>query len=52
MPVCNTAPPYQQVGPGQLSLCWLTPDKKAPAVGADATGTIAEEAAAAMSVPQ
>jgi oligopeptide/dipeptide ABC transporter ATP-binding protein len=50
MPICSTVPPLQQVGPGQISMCWLTPDFKAPSVGAGATGTIAEEAAAAMSV--
>jgi oligopeptide/dipeptide ABC transporter ATP-binding protein len=52
MKVCGTEPPFQQIGPGQVSLCWLTPDMKPPAVGADASGPVAEEAAAAMSVPK
>ena len=50
MPICSTPPPFQEVAPGQVSLCWLTPDFKPPAVGADAPAQIAEEAAAALSV--
>ena len=52
MPICNTEPPVQQVGPGQISMCWLTPEFKAPAVGADAGDEEAVKAAAAMSVSQ
>ena len=26
MPICDTPPPLQQVEPGHLSRCWLTPD--------------------------
>jgi oligopeptide/dipeptide ABC transporter ATP-binding protein len=52
MPICNTEPPTQQVGPGQISMCWLTPDFKAPAVGADASGEEAVKAAAALGVSQ
>ena len=36
--------------PGQLSRCWLTPAGEPPAVGPDATGEVAEEAAAALTV--
>ncbi len=49
MPVCDTAPPFQLLGPNHSSLCWLTADHKPPAIGANATGAIAEAAAAAMS---
>jgi oligopeptide/dipeptide ABC transporter ATP-binding protein len=52
MPICDTEPPTQQVGPGQISMCWLTPDAMAPAVGADASGEEAVKAAAALSVSQ
>ena len=50
MPICSTVPPLQEIAPGQISMCWLTPDFKPPAVGADAPAQIAEEAAAALSV--
>ena len=36
MPICDTPPPLQEVAPGQLSRCWLTPAGEPPAVGADA----------------
>ena len=50
MPICDTPPPLQEVQPGQLSRCWLTPEGGPPAVGPDATGDVALEAAAALSV--
>jgi oligopeptide/dipeptide ABC transporter ATP-binding protein len=49
MPVCDTPPPLQQIEPGHLSRCWLTPAGEAPAVGVDPTREAAEEAAAALS---
>jgi hypothetical protein len=50
MPVCDTPPPFQEVSPGHVSRCWLTPEGGPPAVGASASGPVAEEAAAALSV--
>jgi oligopeptide/dipeptide ABC transporter ATP-binding protein len=50
MRVCDVAPPYQEVGPDHFSRCWLTPAGEAPAVGADATGPEAEQAADALTV--
>jgi oligopeptide/dipeptide ABC transporter ATP-binding protein len=50
MPVCDTAPPYQQVGPGQFSRCWLTPAGEPPAVGEAPSLEVAEEAALQLSV--
>jgi oligopeptide transport system ATP-binding protein len=50
MRVCDTAPPYQEVGAGHFSRCWLTPAGEEPAVGADATGEEAEAAAEQLTV--
>jgi oligopeptide/dipeptide ABC transporter ATP-binding protein len=50
MPICDTAPPLQQVAPGQLSRCWLTPTGEPPAVGASAPPDVAEAEAARLSV--
>jgi oligopeptide transport system ATP-binding protein len=50
MPICDTAPPLQQVEPGHLSRCWLTPDSQPPAVGAAAPPDVAEAAAASLTV--
>jgi oligopeptide/dipeptide ABC transporter ATP-binding protein len=50
MPVCDTPPPFQEVSPGHVSRCWLTPEGGPPGVGANASGTEALEAAAALSV--
>ena len=50
MPICDTAPPFQQVEPGHLSRCWLTPDFQPPAVGAAAPPDVAEAASASLSV--
>ena len=36
MPICDTSPPYRQVGTDHLSRCWLTPSGDQPEVGADA----------------
>jgi len=50
MPVCDTAPPFQEVRPGQFSRCWLTPEGDPPAIGAAAPPDVAERAAAQLSV--
>ena len=50
MKICDTPPPYQEVAPGHVSRCWLTPAGEAPDVGADATGPEAEQAAEALTV--
>ena len=50
MPVCDTPPPLQEVAPGQLSRCWLTPAGEPPDIGPEATGEVAEAAAASMTV--
>jgi oligopeptide/dipeptide ABC transporter ATP-binding protein len=50
MPVCDTAPPNQEIAPGHLSRCWLTPSGEPPAVGREPTREAAEEAAEALSV--
>ncbi len=50
MPVCDTPPPLQEVTPGHVSRCWLTPAGEPPAIGPDASPEVAEEAAAALSV--
>jgi oligopeptide/dipeptide ABC transporter ATP-binding protein len=50
MPICDTAPPFQQVAPGQFSRCWLTPTGEPPAVGAAAPPEVAEAEAARLSV--
>jgi peptide/nickel transport system ATP-binding protein len=50
MPVCDTAPPLQEVRPGQLSRCWLTPEGEPPLIGAAAPPDVAERVAAELSV--
>ncbi len=50
MPICDTAPPLQEIGAGHLSRCWLTPDGAPPEVGAAAPPELAQEAAVALSV--
>jgi oligopeptide/dipeptide ABC transporter ATP-binding protein len=42
MKVCDTAPPFRQIGENHLSRCWLTPAGEAPDVGADAPPEEAE----------
>jgi oligopeptide/dipeptide ABC transporter ATP-binding protein len=48
MPVCDTPPPLQEVSPGHVSRCWLTPEGGPPAVGEAPTPEAAAEAAAAL----
>jgi oligopeptide/dipeptide ABC transporter ATP-binding protein len=50
MRVCDTAPPYREIGPNHHSRCWLTPAGEPPDVGADAEGPEAEAAAEALTV--
>ncbi len=50
MPVCDTPPPVQEIEPGHLSRCWLTPAGEPPVIGPDASTEVAVEAAAALSV--
>jgi oligopeptide/dipeptide ABC transporter ATP-binding protein len=50
MPVCDSPPPLQEVAPGHLSRCWLTPAGEPPAIGPDATGEVAAAAAAQLAV--
>ncbi|MGH2402159.1 MAG: ABC transporter ATP-binding protein, partial [Candidatus Limnocylindria bacterium] len=50
MRVCDTAPPYREIGPNHHSRCWLTPAGEPPDVGADAEGAEAEAAAEALTV--
>jgi oligopeptide/dipeptide ABC transporter ATP-binding protein len=50
MPICDTAPPFQQVEPGHFSRCWLTPAGEPPAVGAAAPPDVAEAEAARLTV--
>jgi peptide/nickel transport system ATP-binding protein len=50
MPVCDTSPPLQEISPGHVSRCWLTPAGEAPAVGAEPSREAAEEAAIALSI--
>ena len=50
MPICDTAPPLQEVGPDHVSRCWLTPEGAPPEVGAAAPPDVAEAAAVALSV--
>ncbi|HEX7472143.1 MAG TPA: ABC transporter ATP-binding protein [Candidatus Limnocylindrales bacterium] len=50
MPICDTAPPLQDVGRGHVSRCWLTPTGEPPAVGSSPTAEQAEAAAVALSV--
>jgi oligopeptide/dipeptide ABC transporter ATP-binding protein len=50
MPICDTAPPLQRIGPDHLSRCWLTPEGKTPDVGASAPPEVAERAAAQLTV--
>jgi oligopeptide/dipeptide ABC transporter ATP-binding protein len=52
MPVCAADPPLRQVGPNQVSLCWLTPSGEPPEIGTDASLEVAREAATELSVTQ
>ncbi|MGH2427282.1 MAG: ABC transporter ATP-binding protein [Candidatus Limnocylindria bacterium] len=48
MPVCDTAPPFREVGRDHHSRCWLTPAGEEPEVGAEARGEEAESAAESL----
>jgi oligopeptide/dipeptide ABC transporter ATP-binding protein len=49
MTICGqTPPPLQEVGPGQVSRCWLTADMQPPAVGAEASADEARAEAARL----
>ena len=50
MPVCDTPPPLQELRPGHLSRCWLTPEGAAPAIGEDPPKELAEQTAQQMTV--
>ena len=50
MPVCDNAPPLQEIAAGHVSRCWLTPAGEPPAIGVDPSRDVAEEAAEALSV--
>jgi oligopeptide/dipeptide ABC transporter ATP-binding protein len=50
MPVCDVAPPLQQISPGHISRCWLTPAGKAPDIGEAPPMDLAEKTAAELSV--
>jgi oligopeptide/dipeptide ABC transporter ATP-binding protein len=50
MPICDVAPPFQEVAPGHLSRCWLTPAGGPPSVGETPGTEAALGAAAALSV--
>ena len=50
MPICDVAPPLQEVAPGHLSRCWLTPAGGPPSVGEDPGTQVALDAAVALSV--
>jgi peptide/nickel transport system ATP-binding protein/oligopeptide transport system ATP-binding protein len=50
MPVCDTPPPLQEIGPGHVSRCWLTPAGEPPAIGPEPAREVAEEAAVALAV--
>ncbi|MDA8204307.1 MAG: ABC transporter ATP-binding protein [Chloroflexi bacterium] len=51
MPICEqTPPPFQEVHPGQVSRCWLTPAGTTPAVGMTAPADVAEAEAARMTI--
>ncbi len=50
MPICDTAPPFQEVRPGQYSRCWLTPEHEPPTVGLSPAPEVAEEEAERLTV--
>jgi oligopeptide/dipeptide ABC transporter ATP-binding protein len=50
MPICDTAPPYRQLGEDHYSRCWLTPAGEPPEVGADAPPEEAEAAGEQLTV--
>ena len=50
MPICDTAPPFREIGAEHHSRCWLTPAGEEPEVGATAPEPEAEAAAAQLTV--
>jgi peptide/nickel transport system ATP-binding protein/oligopeptide transport system ATP-binding protein len=50
MPVCDVAPPFQEIAPGHVSRCWLTPAGEPPEIGSAPAAEDAIEAAEALSV--
>ncbi|HUF05797.1 MAG TPA: ABC transporter ATP-binding protein [Candidatus Binatia bacterium] len=50
MPICDTAPPYREVGEDHFSRCWLTPSGEKPEVGEDAPPEEAEAAGEQLTV--
>ena len=46
----HVAPPVREVGKGQVSRCWLTPDGGAPEPGPAPSAEEAEHAAQAITV--
>ncbi len=50
MPICDVAPPFQEIAPGHLSRCWLTPSGEPPSVGEAPGEQVALDAAMALSV--
>jgi peptide/nickel transport system ATP-binding protein len=51
MPICSqTSPPLQEVGPGQVSRCWLTADMQPPLIGPQAAADVAAAEAARLAV--
>jgi oligopeptide/dipeptide ABC transporter ATP-binding protein len=50
MPICDTPPPYRQVGEEHFSRCWLTPSGEKPEVGEDAPPEEAEAAGEQLTV--
>ncbi len=50
MPICDVAPPFQEIAPGHVSRCWLTPAGEPPEVGMAPAEDVAIEAAEALSV--
>jgi peptide/nickel transport system ATP-binding protein/oligopeptide transport system ATP-binding protein len=50
MPICDTAPPFRDVGADHVSRCWLTPAGEEPEVGATAPEPEAEAAAERLTV--
>jgi oligopeptide/dipeptide ABC transporter ATP-binding protein len=50
MPICDVKPPLRQVGPTQVSRCWLTPESGTPEIGEDPDKAEAEALAEQLTV--
>ena len=50
MPICDIAPPYQEVDKAHLSRCWLTPSGDPPTIGRAALPELAEQVAESLTV--